>query len=110
MFISNSRRVRRARTGVVSLVLCVAAAVYAGAQGSGVSGALPGMPPVLDPNDLYAAGRPGNLSPAVKQALPRVYVPNTESDSVSVIDPATYKVIETIPVQRQPQHVTPSWD
>ena len=29
---------------------------------------------------------------------------------MSVIDPATYKVIETIPVQRQPQHVTPSWD
>jgi DNA-binding beta-propeller fold protein YncE len=29
---------------------------------------------------------------------------------VSVIDPKTYKVIETIPVGLQPQHVVPSWD
>lgn len=29
---------------------------------------------------------------------------------MSVIDPATYKVIETIPVGNQPQHVVPSWD
>ena len=68
------------------------------------------MPPVLNPNDIYAADRPGQLDPSVASFPARVYVPNTESDSVSVIDPVTYKVIETIPVQRQPQHVTPSWD
>jgi YVTN family beta-propeller protein len=39
-----------------------------------------------------------------------VYVPNTKSNTVSVIDPKTYKVIETIPVGHQPQHVVPSWD
>ena len=39
-----------------------------------------------------------------------MYVPNTNSDTVSVIDPATYKVIKTIKVGRQPQHVVPSWD
>ncbi|MCX5439741.1 hypothetical protein OHB53_17620 [Streptomyces sp. NBC_00056] len=71
---------------------------------------LPGMPPVLDPKDLYAADRPDKLSPVVKDFPSRVYVPNTESDTVSVIDPRTYKVIETIPVGRQPQHVVPSWD
>ncbi|MFI1257858.1 hypothetical protein ACH4U6_29290 [Streptomyces netropsis] len=71
---------------------------------------LPGMPPVLDPNDLYAADRPNALSPVVKNFPSRVYVPNTESDTVSVIDPETYKVIETIPVGVQPQHVVPSWD
>ncbi|MFF2502232.1 hypothetical protein ACFVTY_02375 [Streptomyces sp. NPDC058067] len=71
---------------------------------------LRGMPPVLDPNDLYAADRPNGLSPAVKDFPSRVYVPNTTSDTVSVIDPKTYKVIETIPVGRQPQHVAPSWD
>ncbi|WP_432178934.1 hypothetical protein [Streptomyces sp. NBC_00063] len=71
---------------------------------------LPGMPPVLDPKDLYAADRPGKLSPVVKDFPSRVYVPNTESDTVSVIDPRTYKVIETIAVGRQPQHVVPSWD
>src|SRR4029077_14252953 len=71
---------------------------------------LPGMPPPLDPRDIYAADRPSTLSPVVKNFLPRVYVPNTESNTVSVIDPATYKVIETFQVGRQPQHVTPSYD
>ncbi|MFJ2091580.1 beta-propeller fold lactonase family protein [Streptomyces sp. NPDC087901] len=71
---------------------------------------LPGMPPVLDARNVYAADAPGKLSPAVKGFPSRVYVPNTNSDTVSVIDPATYKVIETIPVGRQPQHVVPSWD
>ncbi|MFJ2115985.1 MULTISPECIES: hypothetical protein [unclassified Streptomyces] len=71
---------------------------------------LAGMPPVRDPQDIYAADRPGMLSPVVKDFPSRVYVPNTHSDTVSVIDPATYRVIETIPVGRQPQHVVPSWD
>lgn len=71
---------------------------------------LPGMPPVLDPNDIYAADRPGKLSPVVRGFPSRVYVPNSSSNTVSVIDPATYKVISTIPVGVQPQHVVPSWD
>ncbi|MEV5148372.1 YncE family protein [Streptomyces sp. NPDC052727] len=71
---------------------------------------LPGMPPVDDPADLYAADRPNRLSPVVKDFPSRVYVPNTNSDTVTVIDPATYRVVETIPVGRQPQHVVPSWD
>lgn len=71
---------------------------------------LPGMPPLLDPKDVYAADRPGMLSPVVKGFPSRVYVPNTLSNTVSVIDPKTYKVIETIPVGVQPQHVVPSWD
>ncbi|MEV6161650.1 PQQ-binding-like beta-propeller repeat protein [Streptomyces sp. NPDC052052] len=75
-----------------------------------VAPGLPGMPPVLDPRDVYAADRPGKLSPAVKGFPSRIYVPNTNSDTVSVIDPATYKVIRTIEVGRQPQHVVPSWD
>jgi len=75
-----------------------------------VARALPGMPPVLDPADVYAADRPGRLSPVVKDFPSRVYVPNTGSNTVSVIDPKTYKVVETIPVGAQPQHVVPSWD
>ncbi|MGW5230832.1 YncE family protein [Streptomyces nodosus] len=71
---------------------------------------LPGMPPVLDPSDIYAADRPGQLSDVVKGFPSRVYVPNTNSNTVTVIDPADYKVIDTIPVGRQPQHVVPSWD
>ncbi|TLQ43624.1 YncE family protein [Streptomyces marianii] len=77
---------------------------------AGVPLGLPGMPPLLDPADVYAADRPGRLSPVVRDFPSRVYVPNTNSNTVSVIDPTTYKVVETIPVGVQPQHVVPSWD
>ena len=71
---------------------------------------LPGMPPVLDPNDIYSADHAGNLSPAVKDFPSRIYVPNSGSNSVDIIDPKSYKIISHFPVGRQPQHVTPSWD
>jgi YVTN family beta-propeller protein len=75
-----------------------------------VENLLPGMPPVPDPSDIYAADRPGLLSPTVRDFPARVYVPNTESNTVDVIDPATYKVIDHFKVGRLPQHVTPSYD
>jgi YVTN family beta-propeller protein len=71
---------------------------------------LPGMPPPLDPHDLYAADRPGALSPAVRADLPRVYVPNHASGTVSVIDPASGQVIQTVRVPSGPEHVVPAWD
>jgi YVTN family beta-propeller protein len=40
----------------------------------------------------------------------RVYVPNTLSGTVTVIDPATFAVIETFATGDTPQHVVPSWD
>ncbi|WP_084557543.1 YncE family protein [Hamadaea tsunoensis] len=72
--------------------------------------ALPGMPALLDPHDLYAADRPGQLSPAVAHDPVRVYVPDQGGDSVTVIDPATYKVLATVRVPHSPEHVVPSWD
>ncbi|WP_351223273.1 hypothetical protein [Streptomyces sp. NPDC002133] len=77
---------------------------------SAVPAGLAGMPPLVDPSDVYAANRPGRLSPVVADFPSRVYVPNTLSNTVSVIDPETYKVVDTIPVGVQPQHVVPSWD
>ncbi len=71
---------------------------------------LAGMPPVLDQNDIYAADRPNQLSPVVKDFPARVYVPNHTGNSVTEIDPTTYKVIRTFPVPKGPQHVVPSWD
>ncbi|MEU9481417.1 beta-propeller fold lactonase family protein [Streptomyces sp. NPDC048191] len=71
---------------------------------------LPGMPPVDNPKDLYSADRPNQLSPVVRDFPSRVYVPNTISNTVTVIDPRSYKIIDTIRVGRQPQHVVPSWD
>ncbi len=40
----------------------------------------------------------------------RVYVPSTIGNTVHVIDPKTFKIVDTFPVGRQPHHVTPSWD
>ncbi len=71
---------------------------------------LPGMPPPLKPDDLYAADRPNALSDVVKHDANRVYVPNLASDTVSVIDPATFTVVQTVQVGGGPQHVVPSWD
>ena len=71
---------------------------------------LPGMPPVLDTQDIYAADRPGHWSPRVKTFPSLVYVPDTESNRVDVINPRTYKVVRHFSVGRQPQHVIPSYD
>ena len=71
---------------------------------------VPGMPPVVDPNNLYSETRPGRLSPTVAKHLSRVYVPNRKSNDVAVIDPAAFKVVDRYPVGIHPQHVVPSWD
>lgn len=102
----------RIRHGIV-VCLAAAAGIRAGDTKSSpqaAPGPLPGMPAVLKANDIYAADSPNNLSPVVKNFPPRVYVPNTISNTVTVIDPKTYQVIDTFPVGRLPQHVTPSYD
>jgi YVTN family beta-propeller protein len=50
------------------------------------------------------------MAPQLKQITPRVYVPNSESNTVDVIDPSTYSVIDHFAVGRLPQHIAPSWD
>jgi YVTN family beta-propeller protein len=68
------------------------------------------MPPPLDPDDIYAATRPGQLSSTVARFPSRVYVPNSHSDTVDVIDPATFEIVDHFAVGDLPQHVVPSWD
>src|SRR5215468_5089161 len=90
-----------------------AASWWAMAQTGSVVAAImgvPGMPVVVDPNNLYSETQADKLSPAVKDALARVYVPNRRSNSVSVIDPATLQVVDVFKVGVNPQHVVPSWD
>jgi YVTN family beta-propeller protein len=67
-------------------------------------------PPASSPRDVYAADRAGKLSPVVRGDPARVYVPNSKSDSVDVIDQRTYKVVDHFATGALPQHVTPSWD
>jgi len=71
---------------------------------------VPGMPPVVVAQNLYSEIGPAHLSAAVRGDLERVYVPNLRSNDVSVIDPATMKVVDRFKVGASPQHVIPSWD
>jgi YVTN family beta-propeller protein len=68
------------------------------------------IPRLVDPHDVYAADRPGLLSPVVRRDPPRVYVPDSTSDTVDVIDQRSARVIARFAVGAQPQHVTPAWD
>ncbi len=71
---------------------------------------LVGMPPVLDQTDIYSADRANQLSPAVTGMRELVYVPNHTSNTVSVIDPKTFKIIKTFKTEKGPQHIVPSYD
>ena len=75
-----------------------------------LAGGLPGMPPVVDPSNLYSETATGHMNPATSGALARVYVPEHGGDSVSVIDPATMTVVDHFKVGSSPQHVVPSYD
>ena len=97
---------RRALAGFTVACAVLAVVVAAGRAAE----PLPGMPPVVDPTNLYSETQAGRMSPAVAGALPRVYVPNRTSNDVYVIDPATLKVVDRFKVGINPQHVVPSWD
>ena len=60
--------------------------------------------------DVYAADGPNMFRRATRRALPRVYVPNSDSNTVDVIDPRRLKIVRQFPVGALPQHVTPAWD
>jgi DNA-binding beta-propeller fold protein YncE len=69
-----------------------------------------GMPPVVDPENLYSEIGANHLSPAVAGALYRIYVPDRIAGDVTVIDPVLMKVVGRFRTGVNPQHVVPSWD
>ena len=71
---------------------------------------LAGMPPVTDPANIYADAGPDMLSPAVRGVPYRIYVPDSGGSTVTVIDPATRRVIATYQSGLNPQHVVPAYD
>ncbi len=81
-----------------------------GAHASTLRRAAAPAPAARAPIDVYAADRPGLLSPVVRRFPPRVYVPNSQSDTVDVIDQRTFKVVGHFATGALPQHVTPSYD
>ncbi len=85
-------------------------APLAGPVTSSRGGGLPGMPPPVDPHNVYAAAGPNMLSPAIAADPAYVYVPNSRSNTVSVIDQHSMRVIATFPGGHEPQHIVPSYD
>jgi YVTN family beta-propeller protein len=69
-----------------------------------------GMPSVVEPANIYSEARAGALSAAARAALARVYVPNRQTNNVTVVDPTTMKVIAVVRTGSNPQHVVPSYD
>jgi YVTN family beta-propeller protein len=92
------------------LLSCLALALASGPAAAQAVQTVPGMPPVPDARNLYSETAAGRLSAAVADALPRAYVPNRQSNDVTVIDLASLKVVDTFKVGINPQHVVPSWD
>jgi YVTN family beta-propeller protein len=82
-----------------------------GPQAEGMPGPpVAGMPPNPVGGNVYAAAGPNMLNDRVRGDRSLVYVPNTKSNDVWVIDPATYKVVAKFPGGPEPQHVVPSYD
>lgn len=71
---------------------------------------VPGMPPVVDPRNLYSETAAGKVSPALAGDLERIYVPNLRSNDVYVVDPREMKVVDRFKVGNSPQHIVPAWD
>jgi len=61
-------------------------------------------------NNIYAYAGKNMFATAVSEAIPRVYVPNSHDNTVSVIDPVSYRVINTFVTGKEPQHIVPSYD
>ena len=94
----------------LSALLILSISPFALPLAVGATKVLPGMPPILDPTNIYSEDGANNLSPVVKNFVSLIYVPNTNSNTVSVIDPKSMRVIGVHKVAREPQHVVPSWD
>jgi DNA-binding beta-propeller fold protein YncE len=89
------------------------------AGGRGASGTLAGLSELSHASaqrnaagtrNVYAFDGAGMLHGAARFARPLVYVPNSGSNTVDVIDPHRFRVVEHFAVGGLPQHVVPGWD
>jgi YVTN family beta-propeller protein len=74
-------------------------------------------PPDVQPTSLpdpafnvYANTLSGTVPCPLCEIPPRVYVPNSMSGTVDVIDPTTFKVVDHYRVGNIPHHIAPAWD
>lgn len=127
-------RPNRTGIGLVCGLIVTSCIVIAGgllASGQDARRASPGVgrspttrQQAVAPSNVYAYTHAGMLSPAVAGDRELVYVPNSgetgmggtrwstssDRDTVTVIDPRTFKIVDHFHVGGMPQHVTPSWD
>jgi YVTN family beta-propeller protein len=103
----------RATSLVVGMLALLAAACSSPTPSTTASTAT-SRPPVSSSTspttNIYAAAGANMFSPAVRGMPYRVYVPESASSYVDVIDPATFKVVDRYFTGLDPQHVVPSWD
>jgi YVTN family beta-propeller protein len=62
------------------------------------------------PLNVYAADEANRITGPARHARAFVYVPNSDSNTVDVIDPQTYKVVRQFSVGALPQHVVPAYN
>jgi YVTN family beta-propeller protein len=109
---------------VVSPAAVVAEVVWTAPPVNSGSGSTVDQQParLYPPPDIQSTGLPdtgfnvyaNDLSGVVPCPLcnlpQRVYVPNSTANTVDVIDPTTYKVIDHYAVGAIPHHIAPAWD
>ena len=106
----------RARPPGLVAATAALALILSGCAGSTHPAAPTGTPARRPPSDvvatgnIYAAAGAGMLSPTVRGMPYRIYVPESASSYVDVIDPAVDRVVARYPTGLDPQHVVPSWD
>jgi YVTN family beta-propeller protein len=60
--------------------------------------------------NVYAGATSTEVGEALADVPERVYVPNIMDNTVTVIDPATFEIVDSYEVEQLPFHITPSWD
>lgn len=63
-----------------------------------------------EPVNVYAATMTTEVKESLANLPERVYVPNVIDGVITVIDPKTFEITDSYPVEQLPFHVTPSWD
>ena len=100
------------RTALLAFVLATALTGLSACGGGGAKGHKSAslIPPLVDRANVYAADSAGALSAVVKTDPALIYIPNSMSNTVDVLNPRTLKIIRHFRVARRPQHVVPSYD
>ena len=110
MLRARKRRVRRTSLAIAAMLVAAACSQTSGATQAQTQPGTP-LPATSAPatsaagtqaQNVYAEAGPNMLSPAVRGQRSLVYVPNHSAGTVSVIDPKTYRVIDTFRTGRAP--------